>query len=288
MLRFRIHDILLGAILGVATLGMALFAMGFVLGSSQYSGQPTQSQSPEKTNGPESKNEQQEPWGQRAVTDPIAVFTLCLVIVGAFQVGLFYVQLKIIRESLADAKIAADAATKAADAAQQSATATTASVKLAGQTAKRQLRAYVFVDSARFEPPPAPNSPWYIRVTLRNFGQTPAYSVVVKCEKEICATKDENIIPPFSTNVAVHPPAIMPPGHPHLALLVCEELCNYQAWNSLVQAGKNAYIWGHVDYIDAFAKRRFTTFYSVCHPAVAYDFAYCKSGNDADHPNNEE
>ena len=102
MLRFRIPDIFLGAILGVATLGFAIFAMGFVLGSSQYSGHPTQSQGPEKTNGSESNNEQQEPWWQRAATDPIAVFTLCLVLVGAFQVGLFYVQLKIIRDSLID------------------------------------------------------------------------------------------------------------------------------------------------------------------------------------------
>jgi hypothetical protein len=104
MLRFRIHDIFLGAILGIATLGFAIFAMGFVLGSSQYSGQPTQSQGPEKTNGSESKNEQPEPWWQRVVADPIAVFTLCLALTGAFQVGLFYVQLKIIRESLVDAK----------------------------------------------------------------------------------------------------------------------------------------------------------------------------------------
>jgi hypothetical protein len=39
MLRFRIPDILLGAIFGVATLGLAIFAVGFVLGSSQFSGQ---------------------------------------------------------------------------------------------------------------------------------------------------------------------------------------------------------------------------------------------------------
>jgi hypothetical protein len=120
MLRFRVSDIFLGAILGVATLGFAIFAMGFVLGSSQYSSQSTQSQGPEKTNGSESKYEQQEPWWQRAV-DPIAVFTLCLVLVGAFQVGLFYVQLKVIRESLGDAKKAADAADVSAKAAKMSA-----------------------------------------------------------------------------------------------------------------------------------------------------------------------
>jgi len=127
MLRFRFPDIFLGAILGVATLGFAIFAMGFVLGSSQYSGQPTQSQAPEKTNTPESKNEQQEPWWQRAD----AIFTLCLVLVGAFQASLFYVQLKIIRKSLDDAKIAADAARDGAKAAQESADVARASSEAA-------------------------------------------------------------------------------------------------------------------------------------------------------------
>jgi hypothetical protein len=68
MLRFRIRDIVLGAIFGVATLGLAIFAGGFVLGSSQLSGQ---SQGPEKSNSCETNNEQYEPWWQRAVTDPV-------------------------------------------------------------------------------------------------------------------------------------------------------------------------------------------------------------------------
>ncbi len=100
--------------------------MGFVLGSSQYSGQPTQSQGPGKPGDPGSKNEQQEPWWQRAATDPIAVFTLGLVLVGAFQVGLFYVQLKLIRESLDDAKISATAAKVGANASMLSARASIA------------------------------------------------------------------------------------------------------------------------------------------------------------------
>lgn len=49
-------------------------------------------------------------------TDPVAAFTLGLLLVGAFQVGLFYVQLRLIRETLGPAKEAAEAAKESANA----------------------------------------------------------------------------------------------------------------------------------------------------------------------------
>jgi hypothetical protein len=63
------------------------------------------------------KNEQEEHWWQSA----IAIFTLGLVFVGAAQLVLFYVQLKLIREGLAGTKEAADAAQGAARAAEKQA-----------------------------------------------------------------------------------------------------------------------------------------------------------------------
>jgi len=179
MLRFRIPDIFLGAILGVATLGLAIFAIGFVLGSSQFSGQ---SQGPEKTNGCEPKNEQYEPWWQRAVTDP---FTLCLVFVGAFQVGLFYRQLKIIRGSLVDAKKAANAAAEGAQAAQESADVARASseasiafnrpyvrvskvnASIRGNVLSR-IKQDVFPRTTILREP-------YAVCTIENYGKTPAF-----------------------------------------------------------------------------------------------------------------
>jgi hypothetical protein len=58
----------------------------------------------------------------RTFGDPINIFTLGLVIVGAIQAGLFWWQYDLIRESLADAKISANAARKAADVAEQALT----------------------------------------------------------------------------------------------------------------------------------------------------------------------
>jgi hypothetical protein len=196
MLRFRIPDILLGAILGVATLGMAIFAMGFVLGSSQYSGQPTQSQGPEKTSASESKNEQQEPWWQRAATDPIAVFTLCLVLIGAFQVGLFYVQLKIIRESLVDAKKAANAADVSAKAA-----------KVSADGFMNAERPYIYINSIQpllgIEYFPGitagPNRVTRIaelKVVVKNYGRTPA--IIKQISSQLRLSKDN---PPMTLSV---------------------------------------------------------------------------------------
>jgi hypothetical protein len=113
----RIPEIVLGALLACA-----LFAMGLFFGSSQYSGPTTRDFSTQKSRGDSGKTNQQEgPW----VTSEnlLALFTLGLIVVGSVQVWLFFVQLRLIRESLTDAKIAAGAAKDAAGAAKTSADA---------------------------------------------------------------------------------------------------------------------------------------------------------------------
>jgi hypothetical protein len=109
-MNFRIPEIVLGALLTVA-----LFAMGFVVASSQYPSAPTQGASGPKSASESTKGKQQE--GSWVTPENLlALFTLGLVIVGGVQVRFFYVQLRLIRESLNDAKIAANAAKEAADA----------------------------------------------------------------------------------------------------------------------------------------------------------------------------
>jgi hypothetical protein len=72
------------------------------------------------------------------IHDAAGFFTLLLVIVGAVQVGLFVWQLKLIRTSLEDAKLAADAATDAATAASRQA-------HVAEETLAKIERPYLFV-----------------------------------------------------------------------------------------------------------------------------------------------
>jgi hypothetical protein len=109
-LRFRFPDVFFGALLAVA-----IFALGAAFWSAQNPSQPTQPQS--TANGTNEKNQRQQHEGlwDWITHDAAGFFTLWLV--GGGQLALFYVQLRIIRKSLDDAKIAADAAKDAANAA---------------------------------------------------------------------------------------------------------------------------------------------------------------------------
>jgi hypothetical protein len=109
-MRFRVPEIFLGAFLAVA-----IFAMGMLF-SSQYPRQAAQSDSSEKSSQTTGNKSEPKGFWESVATDPVAAFTLGLVFVGAFQVGLFYVQLKLIGETLAPAKEAAEAAKLNADA----------------------------------------------------------------------------------------------------------------------------------------------------------------------------
>jgi hypothetical protein len=113
-------------------------------------------------------------------------FTLSLVVVGGLQLGLFYWQLKLIRESLVDTK-------KAADAANVSAIATKASVELAEKTAERQLRAYIFVDGGSITLKADSSGQQYVQglINVRNYGRTPGYRFTTCARMEI---RDANFL----------------------------------------------------------------------------------------------
>jgi hypothetical protein len=76
--------------------------------SSPYSSQAAQKQSAKKT---DERTEHNEPW---LTKDAAGFFTFWLVVVSVFQVGLFYVQLRLIKQSLTPAQEAAEAARDAA------------------------------------------------------------------------------------------------------------------------------------------------------------------------------
>jgi hypothetical protein len=113
-LRFRFPDILLGALLGVA-----IFALGAGFWSAQNPEHATEP--PSAAHGANEKQQRQQYEGvwNWITHDAAGFFTLWLVIIGGGQLMLFFVQLRLIRESLDDAKVAAVAAKEAADAAQE-------------------------------------------------------------------------------------------------------------------------------------------------------------------------
>ncbi len=76
-------------------------------------------------------------------TDRLALFTFFLFCVAVLQAGLFIWQLWLIRKSLDDAKIAADAAASSAKTAAIQAEISGGTLKTIQDTAERQLRAYI-------------------------------------------------------------------------------------------------------------------------------------------------
>jgi hypothetical protein len=120
-LRFRLPEVFFGALLAIA-----IFAMGMLYETSRRPssqqltpGSITNQSQPQHTGGSDRH------WLTRLMDwlthDATGVFTLFLVAVGAIQIGVFLRQLRFIRESVDDAKMAATAARAAANAAQQSA-----------------------------------------------------------------------------------------------------------------------------------------------------------------------
>ena len=108
--------------------------------------------------------------------DAAGFFTLWLVVVGLGQAGVFIWQLLLIRgqlglmrEGLADAKEAADAAKELADVAGKA-------VALAELTAKRQLRAHIFIDDIIIDFKNFSYDP-NIRIIVKNFGETPGKNI---------------------------------------------------------------------------------------------------------------
>jgi hypothetical protein len=116
-LKFRAHELLLGVFLTIA-----VFAAGMLFISPV----------------PMKRAADIETWAGWFTKDAAGFFTFWLVIVGVGQVFLFWYQLKLIRYSLRDAKVAADAAADAAGAASRQA-------YVAEQSLAKIERPYLFV-----------------------------------------------------------------------------------------------------------------------------------------------
>ncbi len=172
-MRFRVPELFLGCLLTVA-----VFSMG-TLFSSQYPRQTTQINSAGKSSHPtENKSEPKSFW-EPLTTDPVAAFTLGLFLVGMAQAGFFYVQLKLIRESLRPAEQAAKAAQDAATAAN-----TQADALMAAEGAHLYVIittdniARIFELARRYDNSPgmhdSESDPPWLRYVLKNYGKTPA------------------------------------------------------------------------------------------------------------------
>jgi hypothetical protein len=164
---FRFPEMLIGALFTVAVLAIGV--------TFPWSWQ----QSGEVTKAAMSAVEQREGIWNWLTHDAAGFFAVWLVIYGAIQLILFYVQLKLIGPSLVDAELPVDTAKLQAQIAD-------ASLKTSQDTANRQLRAYLGYEpqGAHFEQvyngvSRAFEDTGPVKYFEKNYGQTPAINLTM-------------------------------------------------------------------------------------------------------------
>lgn len=201
----------------------------------------------------------QEPW---LTKDAAGFFTFLLVVVGAFQVGLFLWQLWLIRESLDDAKTAADAAKEAAEAgklqagvAEKHADIAGATLKTMQETAQRQLRAYIFIVNGRVER--LGDNRLKAALTIKNFGATPAYQLTHQTAVRIVPNEEPT---GYSQEGVSKQVLLIPPNAD--APLNCFSVKSFELddHRAYAQDQCHIFVYGTLNYLDAFGRPQTTHF----------------------------
>lgn len=106
-------------------------------------------------------------------------------------------------------------------------------------------------------------------------------SFASKLASEIANDMLEQI--PLSGSAYGHPQFVMPPGHPfNLPIDLRELSLDMQGWYLLKQENKYPFVWGRIEYVDAFNRRRWTTFQLMNGIDGYMTFHDCAAGNEAD------
>jgi hypothetical protein len=271
-MKIHVHEVFLGVFLTVA-----VFAMGMLFESSR---RPPAEQHAASNIAKEDTGHQPERSLWNWLThDAAGFFTLWLVIVGGGQIGLFYWQLRLIKITADDAKRAGIAAERAAD-------ATAASVELARQTAVRQLRAYVSVQSVGFVPS-KDVSRIKVKFVIRNFGQTPAFNYQTDIRLTVLHSDFVVAFVPHQTFFLEKGGQTLMPGGE--SIVICESAPNAMhgdgpILNEITSGKLTAVAAGKIAYRDAFGNDCFTNIYKLAsgeRAASDSPFINPEKGNDS-------
>jgi hypothetical protein len=239
-----------GSIAGAILVGIA-FAAAFSTLPAPVS--VPQTESPKSSKEPDCKDcqrQKHETIGQATAHDPVAIYTLGLVLVASVQVALFFWQLGYMRDGLKDAATAADAAKTTAKIAADA-------LNLSRTISKRQLRAYVHVEDVKMCLMQSKYDP-NIQVIVKNFGSTPARHTTVACQ---CVQIDSAIGYSFSMKGAtVNEVADLAPTQQTTATIIYPKVFWDECKPHLLSKDRTFYVYGRVDYIDAFDDPWYTGF----------------------------
>lgn len=180
----------------------------------------------------------------------MAVATEKLIKLTETQTGLVRLEVWLLAGTLLATAIAAVAAAIAAGAANKA-------VGVASETAKRQLRAYVYISKASIQNVALEDKAPTIHITFKNSGETPAYSVLLKTVTRHFASGQENFDysdAPTSMQIDVGKGQEFTV---HKDIDVDEWIATRPAINIGVEV---LYTFGEITYLDAFDKPQHTKF----------------------------
>lgn len=124
-------------------------------------------------------------------------------------------------------------------------------------TAQRQLRAYISDIAGRATFISATESRIEVDIKFRNSGQTPAYSVEIRCEPPVIGRPTDR---PFDMPLRFAPVrTIISPGGEFSVRRLITQVSSEQL-RQIQNSEMAIWVWGRVDYADAFKGRRYLHF----------------------------
>jgi hypothetical protein len=145
------------------------------------------------------------------------------------------------------------------------------------KTPIRQLRAYIFVETAVLTRNPNGAGSWEVHLLVKNFGATPARKLAPTLERDIKKEIGRDVLLPFSKDAKTQKPQIIAPGQ---TITIRCPMGNFD-WGVTRAAGNKAYVWGRIDYVDAFKRKRWVTLQMVHDLHDVDQFYFCEAGNDS-------
>jgi hypothetical protein len=186
---------------------------------------------------------------------------------------LLLVSLKYTRDALKLTSRALDESRKASAAAE-------ASVVVASDTAKKQLRAYVYVDEITVENIDDPTNA-YAKIMIKNGGQTPAYELRNKTGRVIRLVNDDSDFPMIGPVETGSKSVMNPTGISKIRV----DLDYSNDVISAIQDGRVIlFLFGRIIYRDAFGDEQescFRCMYSGLHRDPKGGMTFCSEGNEA-------
>jgi hypothetical protein len=195
-------------------------------------------------------------------------------------------QWKVMTEQLEAAKISAQAAKEAAEAAMQGVAISQGSSAAAEEQFRLDQRAWVSMETVSFTDPLKVGEPIKIVIETRNTGRTPALEVTMEQNlsfKEPTESEIRRPIPPIGSVDRIGPVA-MAPGSVRGQFSHSVGTLTQTDMERIIGGTATFCVYGHIKYWDIFRRKRRNTYFCMFYAPKGYPpgFRFCSTGNSMD------